>query len=79
MNRQIPIVVLASVLASPALAQSRDPSMAAGNIDRSVMTAPIGQRQPRTVDLPATNMGDNASANAPGEKLDRVLRICRGC
>jgi hypothetical protein len=53
--------------------------MAAGKIDRSVMTAPIGQRQPRTVDLPVTNMGDNASATARDEKLDRVLRICRGC
>jgi len=53
--------------------------MATGNIDRSVMTAPIGERQPRTVDLPATNMGDNASANARDEKLDCVLRICRGC
>lgn len=80
MNNRIATVVLATIVASPALAQSHDPSIGSGNIDRSAITAPVGHRQPRAADVPRTNMGDNPSAYARDPKLERALRsICRGC
>jgi hypothetical protein len=78
MKHRIAVLLVATALASPALAQSHDPSLGSGNIDRSDMTAPIGHRQPRARDVPATNV-DNASAYVRDSKLDRVMRICRGC
>jgi hypothetical protein len=77
MNNRIALVVLAVIMASPALAQSHDPSIGTGNIDRSVITAPVGHRQPRASDVP--KIGDNPSASARDRKLDRALQICRGC
>jgi hypothetical protein len=77
MNNRIAVVFLAAALASPAMAQSHDPSLGSGNIDRSQMTAPVGHRQPRASDVPATN--NNTSAYARDPKLERALRICRGC
>jgi hypothetical protein len=66
-------------VASPAFAQSHDPSIGSGNIDRSAMTAPVGHRQPRARDVPPTNIGNNPSAYARDPKLERALRsICRG-
>jgi hypothetical protein len=82
MNTRIAVVFLAAALASPALAQSRDPSLGSGNIDRSDMTAPtapVGHRQPRAGDVPGTNINDSSSAYARDSKLERTLRICRGC
>jgi hypothetical protein len=78
MNNRTAVVVLATIVASPALAQSHDPSIGTGNIDRSVITAPVGHRQPRASDVP--KIGDNPSAYARDPKLERALRsICRGC
>jgi hypothetical protein len=78
MNNLMAIVVLATIMASPALAQSHDPSVGSGNIDRSAITAPVGHRQPRAADVPRTS--DNPSAYARDPKLERALRsICRGC
>jgi hypothetical protein len=79
MSKLVASAVLAALTAYPALAQSRDSSFGQNNIDGSVITAPAGHRQPRAGDLPATNTGDNPSAYARDEKLDRALRICRGC
>ena len=79
MNNRIAVVLLSLALASPAFAQSHDPSLGSGNIDRSAMTAPVGHRQPRAGDVPATNNNDNASAYARDRKLERMLKICRGC
>jgi hypothetical protein len=79
MNNRVAIAVFAVIVASPALAQSHDPSIGSGNVDRSVITAPVGHRQPRAGDVPPTSIGDNRSAYARDSKLDRVLRICRGC
>jgi hypothetical protein len=73
----IALVVLAVIMALPALAQSHDPSIGTGNIDRSVITAPVGHRQPRASDVP--KIGDSPSASARDRKLDRALQICRGC
>jgi Skp family chaperone for outer membrane proteins len=75
MNNRNAVVVLATIVASPALAQSHDPSIGSGNIDRSAITAPVGHRQPRAADVP--KISDNLSAQ--DRKLDRALRICRGC
>jgi hypothetical protein len=77
MNNRIALVILAVIMASPALAQSHDPSIGTGNIDRSVITAPVGHRQPRASDVP--KIGDNPPAYARDRKLDRALQICRGC
>jgi hypothetical protein len=77
MNNRIALVILAVIMASPALAQSHDPSIGTGNIDRSVITAPVGHRQPRASDVP--KIGENPSAYARDRKLDRALQICRGC
>jgi len=79
MTNGIAVVVLATIVVSPALAQSHDPSTGSGNIDRSVITAPVGHRQPRAGDVQANNIGDNPSAYARDPKFHRVLRICRGC
>jgi hypothetical protein len=78
MNSRIAVVVLAGVVASPALAQSHDPST--GSINKPVITAPVGHRQPRAADVPATNIGDDLSAYPRDAEIDRVLRsICRRC
>jgi hypothetical protein len=79
MNNRLVVVLVVTALASPALAQSRDPSVGSGNIDRSEVRAPIGHRQPRAGDVPASTINDNASAYARDPKWERVLRICRGC
>jgi hypothetical protein len=79
-NNRIAVVVLATMVTSPALAQSNDPSIGSGNIDRPAITAPVGHRQPRAADVPRTNMGDNPPAYTRDPKLERALRsICRGC
>jgi hypothetical protein len=39
MNNRMAVVVLATIMASPALAQSHDPSTGTRNIDMSVITA----------------------------------------
>jgi hypothetical protein len=79
MNTRIAVVLLAAALASPALAQSHDPSLGSGNIDKSGMTAPVGHRQPRAGDVTGSNINDSSSAYARDPKLDRALKICRGC
>jgi len=80
MNNRVAVVVLATIVAPPALAQSHDPSIGSGNIDRPAITAPVGHRQPRAADVPRTNTGDNPPAYARDPKLERALRsICRGC
>jgi hypothetical protein len=79
MCKVILVAGLVAIMTYPALGQSHDPSIGSGNIDRTVITAPVGHRQPRAVDVPATNVEDNGSAYARDRKLDRVLRICRGC
>jgi len=79
MNNGIAILVLATIVTSQALAQSHDSSIGSGNIDRPIITAPVGHRQPRASDLQRTEIGDTRSAYARDPKLDRVLKICRGC
>jgi hypothetical protein len=68
-------MVLATLMASPALAQSQDPSVGSGNMDRSVPTAP----QPRLSDVPSTNTINNRSEYGRELNWDRVLKICRNC
>lgn len=49
MNNRIAVVVLAGVVASPAFAQSHDPSIGSGNRDRSVIqprSATVSRAQP---------------------------------
>jgi hypothetical protein len=83
MNNRVAVVILATIVASPALAQSHDPSIGSGNIDRSTITAPVGHRQPRAADVPRTSDNPTAYARDPyarDPKLERALRsICRGC
>jgi len=79
MSNRIALVLVAAALASPAFAQSHDPSLGTGNIDRSAMTAPVGHRQPRAADVRGTNVNDSASAYARDHKLERAVKICRGC
>jgi len=79
MKNRLVVVVLAAAfaaaLASPASAQSHDPSVGSGNIDRSDVTAPIGQHQARSG---VSNLG-GSSAFAREPNGDRMRKICRGC
>jgi hypothetical protein len=84
---------LATLVGSPAFAQSYDPHIGTGNIDRTdglaqhfeprtlPWSAPVGHRQPRAADIPAGLM--NKESDAEQERLDRdlarKLQICRGC
>jgi len=45
MNNGIATLVLATIVISQALAQSHDSSIGSGNIDRPIITAPVGHRQ----------------------------------
>ena len=76
MRNRLAAAFLILALASPALAQSHDPSVGSGNIDRSAMAAPSGQRQPRAGSVPSP--GDS-SAYARDTKIERAMKICRGC
>ena len=79
MCKGILVAGLVAIATYPALGQSHDPSTGSGNIDRTVITAPAGHRQPRAVDVPLTTLEDSGSAYARDRKLDRALKICRGC
>jgi len=50
MRKLILVVTLVAITTCPALAQSHDPSIGSGNIDRTVITAPLGtvSREPST-------------------------------
>ena len=65
----------AAALASPAAAQSYDPSVGSGNIARSDVTAPIGQHQARAG---VSNLG-GPSAFAREPNWGRTLKNCHGC
>jgi hypothetical protein len=43
------------------------------------LQAPIGARQPRPQDLPATVLRDEGRATASQRKFDKSLEICRDC
>jgi hypothetical protein len=43
------------------------------------LQAPIGHRQPRADDLPASVLRDEESPPAGNTAIDRDLRICRNC
>ena len=80
MNR-VAVVVVATFISAPVFAQSQDPSIGSGNIAGTVRSAPVGHRQPRSVDVPQTNTSGtgNLSAYDRDPRLERALRICRGC
>jgi hypothetical protein len=47
----------------------------------SLPQAPVGHRQPRAADLPATRQRDPSDEwlNRLNRETDRKLEICRGC
>jgi hypothetical protein len=80
--KRIAVVVIATFISDPVVAQSYDPSIGTGNIvPGTVWQAPVGHRQPRAADVPQTNNSgrDNLSAYERDVRLERALRICRGC
>jgi hypothetical protein len=79
MNNRLVAVCLAAAfaaaLASPAGAQSYDPSVGSGNIARSDAAAPSAQQQ---AGAGASNLGGPA-AFAREPNWGRTLKNCRGC
>jgi hypothetical protein len=79
MKNRLVVVFLAAAfaaaLASPAAAQSYDPSVGSGNIARSEVTAPIGQHRARAG---VSNLG-GPSAFAREPNWGQAPAVCRGC
>jgi len=84
----IGIILLAALLSGrvavaqtvgSAKSQAPSASVTVGSALRSVMPAPIGHRQPRTVDVPSENAGDMGRLDQEDVGVDRKLNICRGC
>ena len=81
-------LALPALLSTQALAQGtqpKEPDRTTGSGVRmeepSVPQAPIGHRQPRPSDLPATRERDPSDVwlNELNRDLDRKLQICRNC
>ena len=75
---------LLSVQAFAPTAQPKEPDRTTGSAVReepSLPQAPIGHRQPRAADLPATRERDPSDVwlNQLNRDLDRKLQICRVC
>jgi hypothetical protein len=79
MTARFALAVLAILAVSPALGQSSDPSMSGNNIERSIIPAPTGHRQPRASDLPQPKDNLLLYDSKEQKMWDRVLKICRGC
>jgi hypothetical protein len=89
------VMLHAAALALPALllsaqalaqeAQTKEPDRTVGSGVRmeepSLPQAPVGHRQPRASDLPATRERDPSDdwLNRLNRETDRKLEICRGC
>ncbi len=85
MSKVIAAAVLVVTFACSAFAQdaARDKASIAPLAPGSRSTplpAPVGHRQPRISDLPATPRSDDYQAAAQSrDDIDSKLRICRGC
>ena len=81
------VFALPALLSSQALAQAqpKEPDRTTGSGVRmeepSLPQAPIGHRQPRPSDLPATRERDSSDVrlNELNRDIDRKLQICRNC
>ncbi|WFU72198.1 MULTISPECIES: hypothetical protein [unclassified Bradyrhizobium] len=70
------VLALASTLGA-ASAQSFHPAAAGKETTTRPWTAPVGHRQPRASDVPATTMGPLDQEDAYIDS--RIAGICRGC
>ena len=79
--KRIAVALVVAFIPGPLLAQSHDPSIGSGNIAGTVRPAPVGHRQPRSIDVPQANdaRNGNLSVYDRDPRLERALRICRGC
>ncbi len=83
-SRQLGLAaILLAATATPVLAQARaqEPDAYASN---ETMTrpwlAPVGHRQPRTTDVPASTSRSQQTLDQEDAIVDRKIRgICRGC
>jgi hypothetical protein len=75
--------ILSAAIASPALAQamSHDPLAYASNETATrPWLAPVGHRQPRAIDFPASMSTPQQIIDQEDAIVDRKIRgICRGC
>lgn len=79
----IATAIVTSFAATAALAQGNAGTTSGGSsatgAGSTVITAPIGHRQPRRSDVPDIST-DQARNDAADRELDRKIRsICRGC
>jgi hypothetical protein len=76
-----PLVVLALISTIGAVsAQSFHPSVPGKETTTKPWTAPVGHRQPRAADAPATTMGTQDFLDQEDADVDRKINgICRGC
>jgi hypothetical protein len=75
--------ILSAAIASPALAQAMSPASfayASNETANRPWLAPVGHRQPRSADVPASTSTPQQIIDQEDAIVDRKIRgICRGC
>jgi hypothetical protein len=75
--------ILSAAMATPVLAQAmvREPGVYASNETATrPWSAPVGHRQPRAVDIPASTSASQQIIDPEDANVDRKIKgVCRGC
>ena len=75
--------ILSAAMATPVLAQAmaQEPRAYASNETTTMpWSAPIGHRQPRAVDIPASTSASQQIIDQEDANVDRKVKgVCRGC
>jgi hypothetical protein len=75
--------ILSATMGAPVLAQAmvREPGAYASNETATrPWSAPVGHRQPRAVDIPASTSASQQIIDSEDASVDRKIKgICRGC
>lgn len=71
--------ILSTMLATPVLAQALIQEPGSQTTTRP-WSAPVGHRQPRTADVPASTSASRQILDQEDARVDRSIRsVCRGC
>jgi hypothetical protein len=75
--------ILSAAMATPGLAQAivQEPGVYASNETATMpWSAPVGHRQPRATDIPASTSASQQIIDQEDANVDRKIRgVCRGC
>jgi len=72
--------LLALIVSPVAIAQTGNPSSVNAAPKSGPLPAPVGHRQPRAADVPASATAAEKQSEADDAALDRKIKsICRGC